>query len=1109
MECSNCHHNNPANALFCLNCGRKFRKECGSCGAKLPEDALFCMQCGKKLDQRDAPTDASLQTIIPDGERRQLTVMFCDIVDSTSLSEKYDPEDLREVIRKYHETCNQIINRFEGHIAQYLGDGLLVYFGFPQSHEDDAQRAARTGLAIVEAINRLNYSLQEQWGIELSVRVGIHTGLVVTGEMGGGVTREYLAIGDVPNIAARLQEQSIPNTVTVSAATHKLIKGYFACHKPKNLVLKGFSQPMGVCQIDHVSTARLRLDPITERLTPIVGREQEINLLFERWQRINEYMGQVVLLCGDAGIGKSRLVKVLEEHVARDPRAWLTPCQCSPYHQNSALYPVTDLLERFVVRFEPDDSPVKKLSRLEVFFTQYGFVLSEVIPVFCDLLSIPFDQKYSRSNLSPEHQKQLIFETMLGVLMEIASRQPLLLVMEDLHWADPTTLEFLNILVDQIATSQIFALFTYRPNYDPSFRSHAYITNLVLHRLTREKSVELVQHVSEGKILPAEVLEQILTKTDGVPLFIEELTKMVLESGLLKEEANEYVLTGHFLPLKIPQTLQDSLMARLDRLARAKELVQLCSSFGREFTAEMLLAVPSHDKEMVRQGLSQLVESELLYQRGVFPRATYIFKHALIQETAYQSMLKSTRKRYHHQIADMLINRFPELAASQPEIIAHHYSEAALGNAAISYWQYAGQRAVDRFANAEAIAHFARALEILADVPETFESNKKQLELRLAIGPSLIAVRGYAALEVEQNYSHARTLSQQLGEEEHLFQILWGLWGYYVVRANHYEAQEVGKELLKNAHDRKDSVYLMGSHLSLGGALFCLAEFTSASEHLEKGAELYEPNKHRAYTSLFAADLGVFCPAWAAHPLWHIGFPDKALSRSREAVKLAEKLVHPYSIALALDYAAIVHQFCRQTEEALKRAETAITICKEHNFAYYLGWALIIKGWALADHGDSEEGTAVIQQGLKILRNTGAKRSLPYYLSLLTEVYVNNGQIEEGLDTVSEAFTEVNNLEERWWEAELFRLKGSLLLQQKKPDVKQAESSFLQALNIARRQHSISLELRSAISLYRFERQYGGQNDASRLLADVYSRFNEGFGTSDLKEAEGLLSEIV
>jgi class 3 adenylate cyclase/predicted ATPase len=1108
MKCSKCHHTNPQDAKFCMKCSTNLQRECPACGTELPENAFFCIKCGKKLDPKDDPTDSLQQAIVPDAERRQLTVMFCDIVDSSSLSEKLDPEDLREVIRKYQETCNKVISRFEGHIAQYLGDGLLVYFGYPKAHEDDAQRAARTGLAIVEAVSHLNPSLQEQLNIELSVRVGIHTGLVVTGEVGAGSSSEYLAIGDVPNIAARLQGEAAPNTVVVSETTHQLIEGYFACHEPENLVLKGFSQPLNVCQIDHVSTARQRIDPIMDRLTPIVGREKETKLLLERWERINEYTGQVVLLSGDAGIGKSRLVKVLEDHVAKDPQVWLTPCQCSAYHQNSALYPIIDLLERFVLQFEQEDNPEKKMNRLEGFLAQYGFALPEAVPVFCDLLSVPSGPQYPPSRLTPEGQKQLIFDTMLGVLLEIASRQPLLVVMEDLHWVDPTTLEFLNLLVDQIAISRIFALFTYRPNYNPSYRPRPYITPLMLRRLTREKSIDMIRHISGGKNLPAEVLEEILTKTDGVPLFVEELTKMVLESGLLREDVNEYLLTGRLHTLTIPVTLQDSLMARLDRLTTAKDLVQRCAILGREFTAEMLLAIEPHNEEMIQQGLSQLVESELLYQRGQFPKATYIFKHALIQETAYQSMLKSTRKKYHRQIADMLLKRFPELAVSQPEIIGHHYTEAEMGDVAISYWQQAGQRAADRFANEEAIAHLNRALEILTALPETVERAENELELLLAIGPSLIAIKGYAAEEVGQNYLRARTLGQEIGDVAQLFQVLWGLWGYYVVRSEHQEAREVGEKLLELARNEQDTIYLMESHLTLGGALFCLAEFVKASEHLEQGAALYEPDKHRSYISLFAADLGVFCPAWAAHPLWHIGYPDRAIMRSRQAVQLAEKLAHPYSIALALDYAAIAHQFRREAKEAYRSAEAAITICEEHNFAYYLGWAMVIKGWALADMGDCESGTDVIRRGLNTLRNTGAKRSFPFYLSLLAEVYGKKGMTNWGLQTLSEAFEEAENIEERWWLAELYRLQGALLLQQTNPDVEKAETSFHKAIEVARRQHSISLELRAATSLYRLSQQQSTRNDAAKFLVEVYNRFTEGFNTPDLKEAKGILNEI-
>jgi len=1090
-----------------MKCGRKLRKECTSCGTELPEDVFLCVKCGKKLDSKDSQTDAPLRLITPDAERRQLTVMFCDIVDSTSLSEQLDPEDLREVLRRYQETCRKVIARYEGHIAQYLGDGLLVYFGYPQAHEDDAQRAARTGLTIVEAVCHLNASLKEQWKLELSIRVGIHTGLVVTGEVGVGSTRENLAIGEVPNIAARLQGEAAPNTVVVSAFTHRLIERYFACNEPDKLVLKGFSQPIGICQIDHMSTALLRLDPLAERLTPIVGREQETNSLLERWQRVNESVGQIILIAGNAGVGKSRLAMALEEHVAKNPQAWLTPCHCSAYHRNSTLYPLINMFERIVLKYDQKNDPIEKLTRLEGFFAQYGFALPEVMPVFCDLLSMPFSKKYHPTTLVPERKKQLIFDTLLELLKKIADQQPLFLVVEDLQWADPTTLEFLSLLADQIDRARILALFTCRTNFKPPFRSRTNFTHLKLDRLTREKSFDMIRYISGGKSMPMEVIEQILSRTDGVPLFVEELTKMVLESGLLIEQAKEYVLAGHVYSLKIPVTLKDSLMARLDRLQSAKELVQLCAILGREFTSEMLVAVQPGNTDQIKRGLRELVQSQLLYQKGTFPKASYTFKHALIQETAYQSMLKNTRRRYHRQIGDTLIKQFPELTASQPEIIAHHYTEAKNEKAAVFYWQHAGNRALEQFANEEAISHLNRALTILATLPETSKRNDKELQILLAIGPALNSIRGYASREVEQTYSRARMLCRQMGKKGPLIRVLLGLWGLYVVRADYKEALGIGNEVEKLTKEWQDGIYKLASHLVSGGALFGLAQFNSSIEQLEQGVVLYDPKNHDRYTSLFAADLGVFCLAWAAHPLWHVGYPDRALVSSRKAVQLAEELAHPYSLALALDYSAIVHQFRREPEAALQAARAAISVCKDKKFAYYYGWATIIESWAMAHLGDCDKGMSGIKEGLKIIGDTGAKRSLPYYLSLLAEVYGKSGQAEKGQQTIEKAIAEAENIGEHWWGAELFRLKGVLLLQQSNPDAKRAEVNLMKALDMARRQHTILLELRSAISMYRFGQQQGKYSNAHQLLVEIYGRFTEGFDTIDLVEAKTIINQ--
>lgn len=1112
MKCPTCHHNNPQDALFCMNCGRKLERKCLHCGAELPENALFCMRCGKKLVPKDPPADDPQQKIDFDAERRQLTIMFCDLVDSTTLSEKLDPEDLREVIRRYQETCNKVILRFDGHIAQYLGDGLLVYFGYPKAHEDDAQRAARTGLGIVEAVSRQNPSLQEQYKVELSVRVGIHTGLVVTGEVGEGPTRENLAIGETPNIAARIQGEAKPNTVVVSAATYQLIEGFFACHELENLVLKGFSQPMDVCQIDQVSTARIRLDPLTTGLTPIVGREQETDLLFERWQRINEGMGQVVLLSGDAGIGKSRLVKVLEEHVAQNPQAWLTPCQCSAYHQNSALYPVIDLLERFVLKFEPGDGPTEKLSRLEGFLVQYGFALPEVVPVFCDLLSIPLDQKYPPSILSPERQKQLIFETMLGVLLEVASRQPLLLVMEDLHWADPSTLEFLNLLVDQIATARIFALFTFRPNFIPPWGPRAYLTTLMLHRLTQKKSVDMVLHIADGKALPAEVLEQILIKTDGVPLFVEELTKMVLESGLLEEEAEEYTLNGRFLPLSIPVTLQDSLMARLDRLTSAKELAQLCAILGREFTFDMLLAIQPRGQEMLQQGLRQLVESELLYQRGVFPKTTYIFKHALIQETAYQSMLKNTRRRYHQQIAEVLVKQFPELAAAQPEIVAHHYTEAGLGIEAISYWQQAGQRAVECFANQEAIAHLTRGLELLEDLPKNPEHSRQELMLQLALGPPLSWLKGFAAPEVEAAYSRAFKLSQQAGGTQLHFPALWGLWHFYLLKSEFPKAVTLAEQLVRFNHTVHDPVRLSDAYRARGETFLWSGEFSQARTYLEKGIGLYDPQQQGSYT---AENPGVACRSLSAIALWFLGYPDQALLQSHEAITVAQEMSHPFSLSAAHHFAGTLHVLRQEGDATLEQAGTAMEIATEQGFGFFIAYHTMLKGWALAEQGRPKEGISKLCEGLDAFRATGAKTLVRQWLVVLADLYGEVGQAENGLSVLAEAqILADENRDECYYLAEMLRVKGQLLMHGVKNELREAavydeaESYFLRAIEVAQKQDAKSLELRAAMSLSRMWQRQGKKSEAIRILSKIYNWFEEGFGTPDLKAAKLLLEEL-
>jgi TOMM system kinase/cyclase fusion protein len=1043
----------------------------------------------------------------PDAERRQLTVLFCDLVDSTRLASQLDPEELREVVRAYQDTCAKVIARFEGHIAQYLGDGLLVYFGYPRAHEDDAQRAVRAGLGMVEALGQLNTRLARERGVRLAVRLGCHTGLVVVGEMGGGTQQEQLALGETPNLAARLQGLAASNTLVISAATVPLLGGFFACQALGAHLLKGFAQPIEVYQVLFESTARSRLEAAgSADLTPLVGREQEAALLRERWAQVKDGLGQVVLLSGEAGIGKSRLVQVLMEYVATEPHAWLTPCQCSPYYQNTALYPLIELLERVALRFDRDESPPQKLGKLEGFLVQYGLPLAEAMPLLAALLSLPLTADYAPLTLSPEQQKQKTLHAFLAIFLRIAAQQPVLFVMEDLHWVDPSTLELLSLLVDQGPTARILALFTFRPDFSPPWTGRAHLTQVTLNRLPRRQAIEMTDRVAHSKTLPPEVVEQVVAKTDGVPLFVEELTKMVLESGLLREREERYELTGPLPPLAIPATLHDSLMARLDRLAAVKGLAQLGATLGREFSYELLQAVAPWDEETLQRGLHQLVAAEFLYQRGLPPQATYVFKHALIQDAAYQSLLRSTRQRYHQHMAQVVEARFPEVCDTQPELLAHHYTEAGLSAQAIQYWQRAGQRAIERSAHLEAVAHLTKGLEVLATLPDTPERAQQELDLQTTLGPALIATKGYAAPDVAQAYTRARELCQQVGETPQLFPVLWGLWYFYTLRAEFHTARELEVQCLTLAQRVQDPALLLQAHFMPGTTSLHLGELVRARGSLEQAIALYDPRQHRAQAWLYGEETGVIAQAYIGRPLWLLGYPDQALRRSHQAVLLAQERAYPISLAFASTWAATVRQFRREAAATQARAEALIALSREQGFAIWEAFGKVLQGWALAAQGRGEEGIAQMRRGHDAWQATGAELDRPYFLVLLAEAYGKVGQIEAGLVLLAEASAVVDK-GERYWEAELYRLKGELLARAAEQHT-EAETCFRQALEVARRQQAKSLELRAAMSLARLWQQQGKRVEARDLLAAVYGWFTEGFDTADLQDTKALLAEL-
>jgi class 3 adenylate cyclase/predicted ATPase len=1045
----------------------------------------------------------------PEAERRQLTVLFCDLVDSTVLASQLDPEEWREVVRAYQDTCAKVIARYEGHIAQYLGDGLLVYFGYPRAHEDDAQRAVRAGLGIVEAMGQLNMRLTQERGVSLAVRLGIHTGLVVVGDVGGGTRQEQLALGETPNLAARLQGTAAPNTLVISATTYQLLGGFFACQSLGAQLLKGFAQPVEVYQILYESTARSRLEAAGRTgLTPLVGREQEIGLLVERWAQVKEGVGQVVLLSGEAGIGKSRLVQVLTAHVAAEPQTWLTPCQCSPYYQNTALYPMIDLLGRVALRFEREESPEQKLRKLEGFVVQYGLPLAEAVPLFAALLSIPLGADYAPLTVSPEQQKQKTLQAFLAIFLRIAAQQPVLFVMEDLHWVDPSTLELLTLLVDQGPTARILALFTCRPDFHPPWSGRSHLTQVTLNRLPRRQAAELTGRVAHGKALPPEVIEQVVAKTDGVPLFVEELTKMMLESGMLQEQAERYVLTGPLPPLAIPTTLHDSLMARLDRLAAVKGLAQLGATLGREFTYELLQAVSPWDEATLHRGLQQLVVAEFLYQQGLPPYATYRFKHALIQDAAYQSLLRSTRQQYHQRIGQVLEAHFPETAETQPEWLAHHYTQAGLTEQAVQYWLRAGQHASERSAYLEAVSHCTTGIELLTTLPETPARTQQAVTLYIALGAALQITKGHTAPEVEHAYTQAYALCQQVGETPELVQVLFGLWRFYVVRPQLHTAREFGDTLLRLAQQASDPALAVVAHYALGMTWLYLGAPATARQHVEEVIARYTPDHRRAPVFRMGLDLGVSCRTYAAVTLWLLGYPAQALARLHEALTLAHALSHPYSLAWARCWAAYVYQFHGDVPGVHEQAEAAVALSTAQGFPLWAAWGTSLRGWAIAMQGQGEEGMAQVRQGIASFRAAGAGVFIPYFCTLLADIAVHLGRTEEGLQALTEAYTLMEQQEERWWEAEICRLRGVSLLRQPGTPQAEAEACFRQALDVARRQEAKSLELRAAMSLARLWQQQAKRVEAYALLAPIYSWFTEGFDTADLQEAKALLEEL-
>ncbi len=1104
MRCVGCGTENRPGRRFCARCGAALAAACPSCKFVNEPSDEFCGGCGHPLTLA-APGSASpagALPLTPSAERRQLTVLFCDLVGSTELSVRMDPEELRDTIRAYQAASGDAIRRYDGYVAQYLGDGLLVYFGYPAAHEDDAKRAVRAALGIVEAIRELS----ERGSVGLAVRVGIHTGLVVVGEMGERDRREQLALGETPNVAARLQALAEPGSVVISGASHKLVQRAFACEDLGLHAIKGIAAPVPAYQVLGEIGAAEHASAPPIALGPLVGRDPQVNVLRERWESAARGFGQVVLISGEAGIGKSRLLETVREHASGVPHTRLE-ASCSPYHEASPLYAVSQLLSA-AAAFSPDDPADERLRRLEELVAALALPAAESLPLLVSLLGLPA-QRYPLPAWTPQRVKQKTIESVLLAVRALAARQPLLLVVEDLHWVDASTLELLTLLVEQVATAPICALFTARTEFSPPWAARAHSSQLMLDRLPRREAESIVLAVAGGKALPAEVLRVILARTVGVPLFVEELTKMVLESELLRLREDRYELSGPLPPLAIPTTLQDSLMSRLDRLATVKVVAQLGAVLGREFSYALLEAVARMEPATLEQELARLVDAEIVYQRGVPPDATYIFKHALIQEAAYQSLLKSARQEYHRGAAQALEERFGEVATSQPEIVARHYTEAGLVEQAIPLWRRSGENAARRSANAEAIAHFERALALVPMLPDTLGRTRLELALLMALGPVLFGSRGFAAPETEQVYRRAEEICALLGDTPEVFPALWGRWGFFSAQGDVIRAFEIGEQLLAHARRAGDPALLLEARHARWPTRFCSGEFVAVLEDFAEASALYDPDRHPALAFAYGGhDAGVCGLAFESLTRWVLGSPQLALERGRQALELARRLNHPHSTVIADVFVALLNRLHGDLDGARARAEAARALAAEYGSPQWGGLATVVLGSTRAALGEIAAGLGEMRQGLAEWRATRAELFLPMTLGLIAEAELAHGEVEAARSLIHDALARVEVYGERFYEAELHRLRGELRLANKAPDPRGAEQSFERAIQVARQQQARSWELRAASSLARLWQSQGRRERAGRLLAEATAGFTEELETPDLRDAHALLAEL-
>jgi class 3 adenylate cyclase/predicted ATPase len=1063
-----------------------------------------------------APASAAVGTaaapdtpIQRDAERRQLTVMLCDLVGSTALSARLDPEDLREVIGAYHRAVADLITEAGGFVAKYIGDGVLAYFGYPRAHEHDAEHAVRAGLALVEAAPKLTTAA----GAPLQVRVGIATGLVVVGDLiGAGAAQEQAVVGETPNLAERLQALAEPGAVVIADSTRRLLGNLFELKDLAATDLKGIAGPARAWAALRASSVGSRFDALhTTGLTALVGREEESELLLRRWSRAKTGEGQVVLLSGEAGIGKSRLTAALLERLASEPHTRLRYF-CSPQRTDSAFHPIIGQMER-AAGLAYDDKPQAKLDKLDAVLAQTPTSPQDAA-LFAEMLSLPNDGRYPALELAAEQRRQRTLEALMSQLAGLARRQPVLTIFEDVHWVDPTSLEVLGRTVDRIKTLPALLIVTFRPEFNAPWVGQSHVTSLTLNRLGEREAAAIIARLVGSKALPADVMAEIVERTDGIPLFVEEMTKAVLEAE--SEGAARRTIAAVPSPaLAVPASLHASLMARLDRLGPAKEVAQIGSAIGREFSHPLLASVARKPEAELGSALDRLVQAGLLSRQGVPPQASYLFKHALVQDAAYDTLLREPRRALHASIAETLESQFAETAESQPEILARHCTEAGQIEKAAGLWGKAGQQSLARSALVEAAAQLTRALDQIATLPGAAALRREQIKLQVALITPLMHVKGYAAAETRAAAEQARSLIEQaeaLGEPPEdpllLFSVLYAFWVANSVASNRDACRDLAAQFLALAEKQRATVPLMVGHHLMGMSLLYMGDIAEGRGHFDQAIALYDPAEHRPLAARFGQDVAVAIVAYRSLALWPLGYPEAALKDADDALKNAREIGQAATLMFALFCASIPYTLCGNRAAAAAQAQELVALAEAKGSLFWKAYGMVSQGCVLALTGRASDAIEMLISGIAAWRTTGTTLWMPFYLPHLARAHAELGQFEAAWRCVGEAMTAAETTKQTWCEAEIHRTAGEIALMSPEPDAAKAHAHFERAIAIARTQKAKSWELRPATSLARLWRDQGKRQQARDLLAPVYGWFTEGFDTLDLKEAKALLEEL-